>query len=105
MSGTAAAIMIAAVAGALAVLAVGWPLLRREDTERARRADDEAAAAEDAGALEEAIARSLAAIREIEADHRAGHLSDADFAELDAAERARAASLIRRRDAAAGAGA
>jgi len=31
-------------------------------------------------------------------DHRAGNLSDEDFAELDAAERARAVELMRRAD-------
>ena len=42
-------------------------------------------------------ARSTA-IREIEMDHRAGNLSDEDFAALDRAERARAVELMRRRD-------
>jgi hypothetical protein len=32
-------------------------------------------------------------------DHRAGNLSDADFADLDREERARAVELMRRRDA------
>lgn len=99
MSGTAVAVLLAGLAGLLAVLAVGWPLVAREGTEDARREDDAAAAAERAEDVEEAIARSLAAVREIELDHRAGNLSDEDFAELDRAERARAAALIRRRDA------
>ena len=98
MSGTVAAVLLAVLAGAGAVLAVGWPLLRREDTERRRALEEEAAAVDRAGALDEAIERSLASIREIEADHRAGHLSDEDHAELDRLERARAAVLIRRRD-------
>ena len=48
--------------------------------------------------LRESLERSLAAIREIEFDHGAGHLSDEDFAALDAAERARAVDLIGRLD-------
>ena len=44
-------------------------------------------------------AASLEAIREIEMDHRAGNLSDEDFAALDTAERARAVELMRRADA------
>ncbi len=48
----------------------------------------------------EALDRSLDAIREIEFDHATGHLSDEDFAQLDSEERARALSIMRRRDAA-----
>jgi uncharacterized membrane protein len=80
--------------------AVAWPLLRGGDRgaaaapgdglpdEREERRRD----------LREALDRSLAAIREIEFDHRSGHLSDEDFAALDAAERARAVALIRELD-------
>ena len=78
---------------ALAVVAlIAWPLVRSpvEAVEtRAPATDPE---------LRDALDRSLRAIREIEFDHRAGNLSDEDFAELDAAERARAAELLRRRD-------
>ena len=89
--------MIAYVLVALAALAliavVAWPLIRpalqhgpppASDDERTR--------------LEEDVERSLAAIREIEFDHRAGNLSDADYAALDGAERARTAELLRRLD-------
>ena len=55
--------------------------------------------------MDEDLERSLAAIREIEFDHRAGNLSDEDFAELDRAERARAVELLRRRDELGGGGA
>jgi len=72
---------------------VAWPLLARgpgtppadPDAERRR-------------AIQEDLDRSLEAIREIEMDHRAGNLSDEDFAALDRAERARAVELMRRRD-------
>jgi hypothetical protein len=88
----AAALILAAVA-LVVVAALAWPLLARRD-ERGR-----AASGEDARrAVEEDLERSLAAIREIEMDHRAGNLSDADFAELDRAERVRAVELMRRRD-------
>ena len=49
-------------------------------------------------ALDEDLQRSLEAVREIEMDHRAGNLSDEDFAALDRAERARALELMRRAD-------
>jgi hypothetical protein len=77
----------------LAVGLVAWPLLRRAEPEPPPdpRADERARVAEE-------LERSLAAIREIEFDHRAGNLSDEDFAALDAAERARAVELLRRRD-------
>jgi hypothetical protein len=74
------------------VAAVAWPLLAREPAEPV--AEDDDARRE----VEEDLARALEAIREIEQDHRAGNLSDADFAALDRDERARAVALMRRRD-------
>lgn len=98
MSGTTIGIIVALVAGLAAVLLVGWPLLAREDPELERQVDAETRAIDADTDLQEAIERSLAAIREIEQDHRAGNLSDEDFGTLDRAERARAAELMRRRD-------
>lgn len=88
-----AAVILALVALA-AVGAVAWPLV----------SGDAAGEAEDPDAAErrrvsEDLERSLAAIREIDMDHRAGNLSDDDFAALDAAERARAVALMKRADA------
>lgn len=89
-------LLVAAVALA-AVAAVAWPLVRADgnpvdvDAGDPRRAE-----------LQDEIDRSLRAIKEIDFDHKAGNLSDADFAELDRAERARAAELLRRRDAGKG---
>jgi hypothetical protein len=80
-----------------AVAVVAWPLVREGAPETEPGSDDPAR-----GELQDAIDRSLRAIREIEFDHRAGNLSDEDFAELDGAERARAAELLRRRDNPAG---
>jgi hypothetical protein len=76
------------------VAAVAWPLLRpAPEAEPGGPPDDD-----DRRELDEALERSLAAIREIEFDHRAGHLSDADYQSLDREERQRAVDLIRRRD-------
>ena len=85
------AILVAAVALAV-VAAVAWPLLR-ERHQSQPPPDDQAGQA-----LQDEIDRALRAIREIEFDHRAGNLSEEDFAELDAAERAQLATLLRRRD-------
>ena len=88
----AGALIVAAVA-LVVVAALAWPLLARRD-------DDAPvdAAADATRAIEEDLERSLAAIREIEMDHRAGNLSDEDFAELDRAERAGAVELLRLAD-------
>ena len=85
-------VLVAGVA-LLLIAVVGWPLIRPAvGGSRDAPPDDERAR------LEEDVERSLAAIREIDFDHRAGHLSDADFAALDGAERARTAELLRRLD-------
>lgn len=92
----APAILLAAIALAV-VAAVAWPLVRD-------RPDTSAPSPRNEGArqLQDDIDRSLGAIREIAFDHTTGNLSDADFEELDAAERARAAELLRERDARGG---
>ena len=92
----AASLILAALALA-AVTAVAWPLVARPAGEAPGSAENEARQA-----LEEDLRRSLEAVREIEMDHRAGNLSDEDFAALDRAERARAVELMRRRDELAG---
>jgi hypothetical protein len=91
----AVAVVLAVLLTLVVVALVAWPLVRRSPEEEgvADPAKDERRE------LDEALQRSLAAIREIEFDHRSGHLSDADFAALDAAERAQAVELIRRLDA------
>jgi hypothetical protein len=87
-------ILIVAVAALAVVALVAWPLVRAEaDTAPPDPAADERRD------VDEQLTASLEAIREIEMDHRAGNLSDEDFAELDAAERARAVELMRRADA------
>lgn len=91
--GTLVGAAVLAVVALGAVALVLWPLVHRppdeapvDPVELARRA------------IDEDLQRSLEAVREIEMDHRAGNLSDADFAALDAAERARALELMRRAD-------
>lgn len=79
---------------ALAILAgtfIAWPVLSGATGQVVDRAAVDP--------LDEALDRSLDAIREIEFDHATGHLSDDDFAALDAEERGRALELMRRRDA------
>ena len=88
----AGALIVAAVA-LVVVAALAWPLVARRDDDVPIDPSSDATRA-----IEEDLERSLAAIREIEMDHRAGNLSDEDFAELDRAERARAVELMRRRD-------
>jgi hypothetical protein len=89
---TAAIVVVAAI---VIVLAVTWPLLVRAE-DGAATPD---ARASRRAALEEDLERALAAIREIEQDHRSGALSDEDFATLDRDERRRAVEIMRRIDA------
>jgi flagellar biosynthesis/type III secretory pathway M-ring protein FliF/YscJ len=93
----ALAVVLVVLLSVVVVGAVAWPLLRSSSA--AGRSDAPADPGEDQRReVREDLDRSLAAIREIETDHQAGHLSDEDFAALDAAERARAVELIRRLD-------
>ena len=80
------------VLGVVAAIAVPLVLERMQGTSEAAPVT---AADQD---LADEIDRELRAIREIDFDHRAGNLSDTDFAELDRAARSAAADLIRRRD-------
>jgi hypothetical protein len=72
---------------------IAWPLIS------GRIAPGHDAAGQALQGAEDDLARSLDAIREIDMDHRAGNLSDDDFAQLDREERARAVALMHRRDA------
>ena len=87
-------VLIVAIAALAVVAIVAWPLVSASPD--APPPDPGADARRD---VDEQLERSLEAIREIEMDHRAGNLSDEDFAALDAAERARAVELMRRADA------
>jgi hypothetical protein len=84
--------LIAILSVALVAL-IAWPLVS------GRAPIDADTAGQALQGAEDDLLRSLDAIREIDMDHRAGNLSDADFAELDREERARAVELMNRRDA------
>ena len=84
--------VVLVVCAALAV-AVAWPLLHPVP-----EAEDPAVADAERRAVEDELHQSLAAIKEIAFDRDSGHRSEADFAALDADERARAIELMRRRD-------
>jgi hypothetical protein len=83
----------------MAAAVIAWPIVRGDQL------PDEAvtAADEERKRVDDDLQRSLASIKEIEFDHASGHLSDDDFSELDAEERARAIELLRERDGLAGA--
>ena len=87
-------VLIVAIAALAVVALVAWPLIGAAPDAPPPDPDDDARRD-----LDEQLGAALEAIREIEMDHRAGNLSDEDFAALDAAERARAVELMRRADA------
>ncbi len=86
-------VVVVAVFALAAVALVAWPLVQRPPDDGPAVPADEARRA-----IDEDLQRSLEAVREIEMDHRAGNLSDEDFAALDAAERACALELMRKSD-------
>jgi hypothetical protein len=89
-----AAVIVLGLASLAVIAMIAWPLVVRPHPAAPAPGGDE-----ERRQVEEDLERSLAAIREIAQDHRAGHLSDEDFAALDRDERARAVELMRRRDA------
>lgn len=93
-----AVVIVLLVAGVVAVgLLIAWPILTGGEPAPGDGGDGgEDQARRD---VEDDLQRSLQAIKEIEFDRAAGHLSAEDFAALDADERARAVDLLRRRDA------
>jgi hypothetical protein len=88
-----AALVLAAVVAAVAVVIVSAPFLREpvptDDTLREPgRADRRTLE------LAEERDRALAALKELEFDHRTGKLTDADYRELVGAYRRRAAAAL-----------
>jgi tetratricopeptide (TPR) repeat protein len=84
------ALVVAALIGAPALAFVLWPLLGR-----ARRGRTLLALPPDRRQqLDEEKRMALGAIRELEFEHAAGHVSDADFAELRARYEAEAAAIL-----------
>jgi hypothetical protein len=84
--------LVLLLCAALAV-AIAWPLLHTVSEELTPAEADA-----ERRAIEDELHQSLSAIKEIAFDRDSGHLSEADFAALDADERARAIELMRRRD-------
>jgi hypothetical protein len=96
------ALALAALLAAACVIAVALPFLREPEP-----ASDELGALT-AGerqrlALEEERDRALAALKELEADHRSGRIGDADYRIVVGALRADAANALRALDRLAGA--
>ena len=87
---TGGALVVAALIATPALVFVLWPLLGR-----ARRGRTLLALPPDRRQeLEEEKRAALGAIRELEFEHAAGHISDADFAELRARYEAEAAAVL-----------
>ena len=91
---TVVVIALVVVACAALAVVVAWPLLRQVPEVEEDPADRDA----ERRSVEDELHQSLAAIKEIAFDRDSGHLSESDFAALDADERARAIELMRRRD-------
>ena len=91
-------LVLAAFVAVAAVLVVAGPFLRepvaREDALGAPKE-----AARRALALAEERDRALAALKELEFDHRTGKLTDADYRELVGTYRRRAAAALKALDA------
>jgi hypothetical protein len=91
---TTAALALAAALAIVAVLAVALPFLREPEPDDDRlHAPD--AAAQRRLALAEARDRALAALKELELDHRTGKLSDEDYRERVGELRREAAASLR----------
>jgi hypothetical protein len=89
---TTAAIVIAAVLAAAVVVFVAGPFLL-DPRRRADEGDQDAAEPARLRALEERD-RALAALKELEFDHRTGKVSDADYRQLVGPLRAEAAEAL-----------
>jgi hypothetical protein len=97
-------LVLGALLAAAAVVVVAWPFLREPglDPERDRLANPDAAERRRLELAEERD-RALAALKELEFDHRTGKVSDEDYRALVGPLRRRAAETLRaldRRDSA-----
>jgi hypothetical protein len=94
---TTVALVLGALVAVIAVVLVAAPFLREpaptDDVLREPGADDQRALA-----LAEEKDRALAALKELEFDHRTGKLSDEDYRELVGGYRRRAAAALRSLD-------
>ncbi len=93
------ALVLAAVLAVACVLVVALPFLREPEPE-VDHVDDLDAATRDRLALAEARDRALEALRELEADHRAGRVDDDDYRASVGTLRREAAEALRALDAA-----
>jgi hypothetical protein len=92
------AIVLAALLALACVVAVAWPFLREPETEQdALNAPNEATRRR--LALVEERDRALAALRELELDHRTGKVSDEDYRALQGTLRRQAATALAALDA------
>jgi hypothetical protein len=87
------ALVLAAVVAVTAVVLVALPFLN-EPAPREDRLREPGPASRKTLALAEERDRALAALKELEFDHRTGKLSDADYHELVGAYRRRAAAAL-----------
>jgi hypothetical protein len=94
---TEAAVVIGAVLAVLAVVFVARPFLREPDVAPERDSLDETGGRQ--LELAEERDRALAALKELEFDHRTGKISDEDYRELVGPLRRRAAETLRALDA------
>jgi hypothetical protein len=96
-----AALVLAAALAVACVVVVALPFLREPEpaTDELVRLTDEQL---HVLALKEERDRALAALKELEADHRAGKISDEDYRAVVGALRRDAATALRALDAAAG---
>lgn len=89
-----AALLLAALLTALCVLFVARPFLREPEA-GADLLESRAPGEDERVTLLEERDRALAALKELEFDHRTGKVSDADYRELVAPLRRRAVELLR----------
>jgi hypothetical protein len=88
-----ASLVLAGVVAVTAVLLVAVPFLR-EPSPREDRLPEPRPAERERLALAEERDRALAALKELEFDHRTGKLSDSDYRELVGTYRRRAAAAL-----------
>ncbi len=97
------AIVLGAVLAAACVVLVAWPFLR-EPEPLSDELDEMTPERLHRLALAEERDRALAALKELEADHRAGRINDEDYRASIGALRREAAGALRALDEAAGKG-
>jgi hypothetical protein len=89
------ALILGAVLAVLCVLYVARPFLREPVTRGADVLDEPGPLEREQLALAEERDRALAALKELEFDHRTGKISDEDYRQLVGPLRARAAEALR----------